>query len=83
MDWQDIREIPLNEPVKVLTVKGIVCLAKVVGTARWIRRPDRWVQHRRVLCRRLDGNTFGDVCAIGWVPAGSPSPPQGNMPEGE
>jgi len=66
--WRSVNIIPLKTPVKIKSVKGIICVAKVCNHVRWIRRPDRQVPYRRILCRRLDGNNIGDIMAIGWVP---------------
>ena len=65
MGWQSVDSIPIRRRVMVQTVKGVFCLAMTRGRDRWLKEPDKWGP-RRVMCRRLDGRTSGDVVAVAW-----------------
>jgi hypothetical protein len=66
--WNPVDTIPIGRPVKIKSVYGIECLAKVRGRTRWIRRAKNGLP-RRIYCVRLDGRTSGDIVAVGWRPA--------------
>jgi len=34
--WRSVNIIPLKTPVKIKSVKGIICVAKVCNHVRWI-----------------------------------------------
>ena len=69
-DWHPVDTIPVEKPSEVLTVTGIVCVARprpFRDATRYIREAGRYGP-RRVACVRTDERSGSDVMAIGWRP---------------
>ena len=69
-DWSSVDTIPVEKPSKVLTVTGIVCIARprpFRDSKRHIREAGRYGP-RRVACVRTDERSGSDVMVVGWKP---------------
>ena len=69
-DWHSVDTIPVERSTQVLTVTGIVCIARprpFRDAKRYIREAGRYGP-RRVACVRTDERSGSDVMVVGWKP---------------
>lgn len=68
-NWKPIENVPRETPVKVKTVRGIVCKAKVPWNAKF-KKPDRYYgEGKRIAAKRsypLRPGMVGDIVAVAW-----------------